>query len=44
MNSVLEGRVDFTDHGRPWDHPNPHYHAWRGPNGGWGEVIPLPWK
>lgn len=38
------GRVDNTDHGRPDTHPSgPHWHPWRGPNGGWGGPEPLPW-
>jgi RHS repeat-associated protein len=41
---ALKGRVDVTDHGRPWDHTNPHYHDWLGPNGGWGGARPLPWE
>ncbi len=27
--------IDFTDHGRPWDHPNPHEHPYEpNPTGG----------
>ncbi len=27
--------IDFTDHGRPQNHPNPHEHKWKpNPTGG----------
>jgi RHS repeat-associated protein len=30
---VLKRDIDFTDHGRPQNHPNPHQHEWL-PTGG----------
>jgi hypothetical protein len=34
-NGKLEKDIDWTDHGRPMDHPNPHQHRWRpNPTGG----------
>jgi RHS repeat-associated protein len=39
---VLKGRTDVTDHGEPDIHPNPHWHQWNGPNGGWGHAEPVP--
>ncbi len=26
LSDMAQGRVDWTDHGRPWDHPYPHIH------------------
>jgi hypothetical protein len=40
-NGELTGRTDVTDHGRPWNHDNPHFHPWGGPNGGWGPGQPM---
>ncbi len=37
-------RIDFTDHGRPGTHPNPHYHEWLNP--GWSKTpkpLNAPW-
>jgi hypothetical protein len=28
----FQGRTDVTDHGRPNDHPNPHFHPAKSPN------------
>jgi len=28
-NDVPWGRVDWSDHGRPYDHPNPHMHEFK---------------
>lgn len=41
--------IDFTDHGRPWNHPNPHEHLYEpNPTGGTpgrGDAKPLEnWK
>ena len=37
--------IDFTDHGRPWNHPNPHEHPYEpNPTGGTpgrGDAKPL---
>jgi RHS repeat-associated protein len=31
-NGKFEGRTDVTDHGRPQNHTNPHFHPAKGPN------------
>jgi RHS repeat-associated protein len=38
----LVKRIDYTDHGRPQNHTNPHQHSWFGDQGGWGSAQPLP--
>ena len=40
------GRTDISDHGRPWDHHNPHFHPWdpiKGAPSNPSKPIP-PWK
>jgi RHS repeat-associated protein len=41
-NGKPTGRYDFTDHGRPENHPNPHYHPIDPSTGKVGGAQPMP--
>jgi RHS repeat-associated protein len=41
---VPNSRVDWTDHGKPWHHPNPHQHifTYNSPKRRWQQSAPTP--